>query len=69
MTLSCWKSLCLTKRPKQVFKFTVEAWNANCPQHIPQRIDAEHVSRMLQEKDARIAELEAALEGIGDTGA
>ena len=56
-------------RPEQVFKFTVEAWNANCPQHIPQRIDAEHVSRMLQEKDARIAELEAAFEGIGDTGA
>ena len=35
------------KRPEQVFEFTVEAWNANCPQHIPQRIDAEHVSRML----------------------
>ena len=56
-------------RPEQVFKFTVEAWNANCPKHIPQRIDAAHVSRMLQEKEARIAELEAAIEGIGGTGA
>jgi hypothetical protein len=51
-----------------VFKFTLEAWNANCPRHIPQRIDAEHVRRMLQEKDARIAELEAAIEGIRYTG-
>ena len=52
-----------------VFKFTLEAWNAYCSRHILQRIDAEHVRRMLQEKDARIAELEAAIKGIGGTGA
>ena len=26
-------------RPEQVILFTVVAWDANCPQHIPQRID------------------------------
>ncbi|WP_318167892.1 pyridoxamine 5'-phosphate oxidase family protein [Roseobacter sp.] len=52
-------------RPEQVFKFTVEAWDVNCPQHIPQRVDAKDFNRILQEKDLRIAELEAALEQSG----
>lgn len=39
----------------------IEAWNQNCPQHIPQRFEAEDVARVLAEKDARIAELEQAL--------
>lgn len=42
----------------QVFKFTVKAWDINCKQHIPQRIDAEDVGRVLQEKDQKIKELE-----------
>jgi uncharacterized protein len=45
-------------RAEQVIVFTVEAWSANCPQHIPQRFEAEDVARVLAEKDARIAELE-----------
>lgn len=49
-------------RPEQALLFTVEAWDANCPQHIPQRFEAEDVSRALAERDARIAELEAKLE-------
>jgi uncharacterized protein len=48
-------------RPEQVLLFDVEAWDANCPQHIPLRFEAEDVSRALAEKDARIAELEAQL--------
>jgi uncharacterized protein len=45
-------------RPEQVFLFTVEAWDVNCPQHIPQRFEAEDVKRALAERDAQIAALE-----------
>jgi predicted pyridoxine 5'-phosphate oxidase superfamily flavin-nucleotide-binding protein len=46
-------------RPDQVILFTVSAWDANCPQHIPQRFEAAHVAAALAERDARIAALEA----------
>jgi predicted pyridoxine 5'-phosphate oxidase superfamily flavin-nucleotide-binding protein len=46
-------------RPEQVVLFTVSAWDANCPQHIPQRFEAADVATALAERDARIAELEA----------
>ena len=49
--------------PEQVIVITVTAWDANCPQHIPQRIDAEDVQRALAEREARIAILEAELAG------
>lgn len=48
-------------RAQQVLLFSVVAWDTNCPQHIPQRFEAADVRRELQERDARIAELEAAL--------
>jgi predicted pyridoxine 5'-phosphate oxidase superfamily flavin-nucleotide-binding protein len=48
-------------RPEQVLLFTVRAWDANCPQHIPPRFEAEDVLAALQEKDRRIAQLEAEL--------
>lgn len=48
--------------PDQVMIFKLEAWDSNCPQHIPQRFDAEDVARALAARDARIAELEALLE-------
>jgi predicted pyridoxine 5'-phosphate oxidase superfamily flavin-nucleotide-binding protein len=48
-------------RPQRVFTITVEAFDWNCPQHIPVRIDAEDVERALAERDARIAELESRL--------
>jgi predicted pyridoxine 5'-phosphate oxidase superfamily flavin-nucleotide-binding protein len=48
-------------RPEQVLLFTVSAWDANCPQHIPPRFEAEDVLAALQEKDQRIAQLEAQL--------
>jgi predicted pyridoxine 5'-phosphate oxidase superfamily flavin-nucleotide-binding protein len=41
-------------RPEQVILFTVVAWDANCPQHIPQRFEA----AALAERDRRIAALE-----------
>ena len=46
-------------RPEQVMLFTVGAWDTNCPQHIPQRFEAADVKAALDERDARIAELEA----------
>jgi hypothetical protein len=46
-------------RPDQVILFTVSAWDANCPQHIPQRFEAADVAAALAERDARIAALEA----------
>jgi predicted pyridoxine 5'-phosphate oxidase superfamily flavin-nucleotide-binding protein len=46
-------------RPEQVILFTVSAWDANCPQHIPQRFEAADVVAALAERDKRIADLEA----------
>jgi len=48
-------------KPEQAIVITVKAWDANCPQHIPQRIEADDVARALAVRDARIAELESAL--------
>ncbi len=45
-------------RPEQVMLFTVTAWDANCPQHIPQRFEASDVAAALAERDKRIAALE-----------
>lgn len=44
---------------EQAILFSVAAWDANCPQHIPQRLEAGDVAQALQSRDHRIAELEA----------
>jgi uncharacterized protein len=46
-------------RPEQVILFEIEAWDTNCPQHIPQMFAAEAVGRTILEFQARIRELEA----------
>lgn len=46
-------------RGEQVIMFRVDTWDANCPQHIPQRFEAADVARMLDERERRIAELES----------
>lgn len=51
----------LRARAKRVLVITVEAWDVNCPQHIPQRFEAEDVAAKLAERDARIAALETEL--------
>jgi hypothetical protein len=48
-------------RAEQVILFTVSAWNANCPQHIPQRFEAADVAAAIAERDRRIEMLEAEL--------
>lgn len=51
-------------RPEQAILFTVTAWDANCPQHIPQRFEAADVKAALDERDQRIAELQAEIERL-----
>jgi len=51
-------------RPEQVIVFTVTAWDANCPQHIPQRFEAADVAAALAERDERIRTLEAELQRL-----
>ena len=51
-------------RPEQVILFTVSAWDANCPQHIPQRFEAADVDAALAARDKRIQELEAELKKL-----
>jgi len=51
-------------RAERVMLFSVSAWDANCPQHIPTRIDAADVTAALAERDRRIAALEAELQEL-----
>ena len=46
-------------KPEQAIIFHVEAWDRNCPQHIPQRFEAADVAAALAERDDKIAALEA----------
>lgn len=46
-------------RPEAAILFTVEAWDANCPQHIPQMVFAEDVAAAIEAPNERIAALEA----------
>jgi predicted pyridoxine 5'-phosphate oxidase superfamily flavin-nucleotide-binding protein len=46
-------------RAERAFLIDVHAWDANCPQHIPQRFEAHDVALALEARDARIAALEA----------
>ncbi len=56
-------------RGEQVMLFRIEAWDTNCPQHIPQKFDAADVAAALGARDARIAELEAELAALkGQSG-
>ena len=56
-------------RPERVILFDVETWDVNCPQHIPQRFEAEHVAAAIAARDERIAELEARLARVTRSGA
>ena len=55
-------------RGEQAILFRVKAWDANCPQHIPQRFDAADVARTLAQRDSRIAELEAQVKRLQARG-
>lgn len=48
-------------KPEQVIVFRVKAWDKNCPQHIPVRLDYEQVQALLKAKDHEIQRLQQAL--------
>ena len=45
-------------KPEQVVVFTLEAWDVNCPQHIPQMFFAEDIVQAVDALKVRIAQLE-----------
>jgi len=50
--------------PEAAILFEVAAWDTNCPQHIPQKFDADIVAAALAERDAEIARLKAELAAL-----
>jgi predicted pyridoxine 5'-phosphate oxidase superfamily flavin-nucleotide-binding protein len=48
-----------TARLEQIVLFEIEAWDTNCPQHIPQMFHADDVGRTIVQLQTRIEELEA----------
>jgi hypothetical protein len=53
-------------QPERALLIHVTAWDRNCPQHIPQRFEAEDVKVALGLRDRRIAELEAEIVRLRD---
>ena len=58
--------------PEQVLMFNVSAWDANCAQHIPKRVDLAEMEAVVAAKDRvilelteQVAELTRRLQGSG----
>ena len=51
-------------RVERVIVFTIKAWDANCPKHIPRLVKVEDVLPAIQERDQKIADLEARLKEL-----
>lgn len=45
-------------RPERVIVFTIEAWDQNCPQHIPRMLPFDEVAEAFGRMQKRIADLE-----------
>jgi predicted pyridoxine 5'-phosphate oxidase superfamily flavin-nucleotide-binding protein len=56
-------------KPEQAILFTIEAWDANCRQHIPQLFAAADVAEAVWRLQARVGELEAELARLRRTAA
>lgn len=54
--------------PERAIVFTMEAWDANCPQHITRRYTEEDVAVTVQALRERIAELEAENRALQEMG-
>lgn len=48
-------------KPERVILFTLEAWDANCPQHIHKRFAASQVGPVIQQLEERVRALESEL--------
>lgn len=46
-------------RPERAIVFTIDAWDSNCPQHIPQMWSEAEIAPVVNAMNARIEELEA----------
>ena len=51
--------------PERLFLFHIDAWDANCPQHIKPRFTEDEIGDTIETLRARIRELEAQLAGTG----
>lgn len=51
-------------RPEQAILFRITAWDSNCPQHIPQKIDLSDVIAVVNERERQITELRAQIEEL-----
>jgi len=51
-------------RPEQAILFRITAWDSNCPQHIPQKIDLSDVIAVVSERERQITELRAQVEEL-----
>jgi predicted pyridoxine 5'-phosphate oxidase superfamily flavin-nucleotide-binding protein len=51
-------------RPERAVVFTIEAWDSNCPQHIPQMWSESEIAPVVNTMNARIEELEAEVEAL-----
>lgn len=48
-----------TAAPQRSILFHLEAWDRNCPQHIPQLIPIEAVENLMRDNEAKVAALQA----------
>lgn len=48
-------------KPERVILFDLEAWDVNCPQHIHKRFSQRQIAPVIEQLQAKIAELEAQL--------
>ena len=48
-------------KPEQIVLIDVDAWDINCSQHIPHKINAADVAPVIEQLQAHVAELEAQL--------
>ena len=53
-----------SQKAERVLLLTITAWDGNCQQHIPRKFNATDVAKALEERDARIAQLEAELKKL-----
>ena len=51
-------------RPERAIVFTIEAWDSNCPQHIPQMWSEAEIAPVVNAMNARIEELEAEVSAL-----
>lgn len=51
-------------RPQQALVFHVEAWDVNCPQHIPQLYSQSQISSQVEKLKNRVEELEAEIQQL-----